>query len=311
MLVVVVIIGILATLITVAAQQATVAVKRAKISTEIHDLELALGAYKEKLGDYPPDFTDVDAFIRHLAKAFPRYPAGIKDNNGRYRWQNDLATVGIDFTKLNPATALAFWLGGMRDAGGIPSGFSANPSNPFDNSPSRIGPFFEFDRKRLDKPEADNSGNAIPWADRLNRYVPGNGVADSEPYVYFRPRYYRVNNQGQPLPENNQPSQPAAKYWQQTDPNGNALQGAAMVRPYCDAQLAGGANWVTRPDAFWVNRTTFQILSPGLDGRYRNADDVSKNLQPGNAFPFGTDYISAQFDDITNFSGGTLQSKMP
>ena len=53
---------------------------------------------------------------------------------------------------MTPATALAFWLGGIPDAQGKLSGFSKNPADPFESpvtTPSRIGPFFDFDPGRL------------------------------------------------------------------------------------------------------------------------------------------------------------------
>ena len=322
MLVVIVIIGILTGLITGAAIMARNAARRTAIVTEIHDMELALGAYKEKLGDYPPDFTDQDAFLRHLARAFPRYvPTSTnptKYGNNYPAWQNDLAvalglkidnqtTFKQQLALLDPSTALVFWLAGVPDANGIPNGFSANPSDPFDYigikngtpTPSRIGPFFEFDRKRF--VFADGTRTVTT----LFRYIPNNGNADSEPYLYFRPNYYLANAWANNNYEDPSTHRPKAKIWP-LDENGNPMNGRPIVMPYWDAILAGTMVW-TKPEAFWVNPTKFQILCPGLDGKYWSGS----NPQPGHAFPIGSDYISEQYDDITNFSGGTLKDKMP
>ena len=132
--------------------------KQMKMLVEIQELDLALKAYKERFGEYPPDGTDPAAVQRHLRRAFPRYTGDLPEQ----------------YAKLDPATALVFWLSGIKDERGDLDGFSANPTNPFDNAPSRIGPFFEFDAKRL---RNDNG---------LLCYLPPNDNKQSEPYVYFR-----------------------------------------------------------------------------------------------------------------------------
>lgn len=145
LLTVVIIIGILAGLVTAAAIRVRISVRKASHALELKQFEMALHAYKERFGEFPPDFTGVDdaakraVFDRHLRKAFPRclpehietaWSSGAKDQN--------------------PATALTFWLGGLN-VGGTFTGFSANPTNPFASGGSRIGPFYtEFDLERLD-----------------------------------------------------------------------------------------------------------------------------------------------------------------
>ena len=64
--------------------RARVTAKNAVITNEINQLDMAVRAYKEKYGDYPPDFTqqeyppvqanDWAAVTLHLQRAFPRYP---------------------------------------------------------------------------------------------------------------------------------------------------------------------------------------------------------------------------------------------
>jgi len=243
MLVVVVIIGVLAGLITGAAVVVNRAAKRAVVAAEINNLEKALHAYKEKFGDYPPDGTDSTLTKMHLAKAFPY-------------------AVNLTPPAIDPSTALCFWLGGMRDTQGNFIGFSPDQRNPFETATitGRIGPFFDFDKRR------------VQAVGQLFRYLPPNGNLQSDPYIYFRAR---LNNQYV----------------------GQWTGGGATIRPYQDA-VAGG----------FVNPKTFQILSPGLDGKYWNG----QSPQPGVRFPTGDDYNPAQYDDITNFSGGrTLEQNMP
>jgi hypothetical protein len=220
----------------------------------------------------------------------------------------------------------------MRDEAGVPIGFSANPSDPFDligfNSgtptSSRLGPFFQFDRKRLDKPEVDSSGNQIAVADRFDRYLPNSGNEQSEPYVYFKPRYYLVDTSKTPL-EARVGRDPVIKK-PRLAPTACTLRTNAVVRPYLDAEqfaqldsrygndMSGETQFLRKlsnADSLWVNTQLFQILSPGLDGKYWNEQSSPQDPQPGNAFPTGDDYTSAQYDDITNFSRGTLKDKMP
>ena len=89
----------------------------------------------------------------------------------------------IDLNNMTPATALEFWLGGMPDAQGKPSGFSQNPADPFESpaaTPSRIGPFFDFDPGRL-------KSNTY--------YAPGIIIGNGQPYIYLRAEL------GQPEPK--------------------------------------------------------------------------------------------------------------
>jgi len=121
MLVVVVIIGILASLITAVAMQARRRARIAVIALEISELDMACKAFKARFGDYPPDGCDTTVTARFVKKAFPRMTSGSAPS-------------------VTPATALVVWLKGV----------SADPTNPFGASPtSMIGPFFDFDTSRI------------------------------------------------------------------------------------------------------------------------------------------------------------------
>lgn len=177
MLVVVVIIGMLASLITGAVQRAMHRARIARVAMEINQLEMALKAYNQKYGEDPPDFTDPAVVPRHLARAFPRYDAST--------WQADLKAAGVDVSTLDPGSAVVFWLGGLPAGDGSKKllGFSANPKNPFDNSASRRPPLFDFDARRL---KLDNDGAL--------RYYPDIGSGQNAPYVYFRSRNGRYGD---------------------------------------------------------------------------------------------------------------------
>ena len=254
MLVVITIIGILAGLVTAAAIRARIAAKNAAVAIDISQLDAALKAYKEKFGEYPPDNeTNPLVVQRHLAKAFPRY-------SNLSGWRADATAAGMP--TLTPQTALVFWLGGRYDATtGQFTGFSANPIDPFDNNPSGIGPFFEFDPTRLSS----------------HKYWPQEAVGDTTTgagaLVYFRAE--NSNYTGKSV----------------LDPGG------ATVHP------------ATRnTSAVWMTPRSFQIFSAGLDAQYSDLGGGGP-LQ----FPDGGNYDpdGHTFDDITNFSAGTLEDAMP
>jgi prepilin-type N-terminal cleavage/methylation domain-containing protein len=299
MLVVVAIIGIIAGLITAAALQARIAAKNAAISLELHQLEMACQAYKEKFGEYPPDFFGVNipgapgdpyraAVLRHLAKAFPRYLPGTLgtpgDPSDDGQWAGFVADVlagwGIDITSAQyqrtPFNALTFWLGGRFDTNAkLFTGFSANPASPFDSSPSRVKPFFEFDVNRVG---AD--GRYWPKDAFLSNTSPG-------AIVYFRAENSRYDGKIA------------------TDIDTQDVYPAVEDR--------------SEPTMLvYVNPKTFQIFSSGLDGQYTRPMPYDKlyttspHIGPY-IYPSGLNYDpdGHTFDDITNFSGGTLGSKIP
>ena len=160
-LTVIVIISILAALVTVAVAGAMRAGKRAAIATEMSQIAMALEQYKNEFGEYPPDFFDDDALVRHVKKRWPRFmfsdplpgedvtrwhASSIRQALGnvymnqnvytpamRGEWMgSQLANVwftsGVHSSKL---ASLCVWLGGFPDAEGKFIGFGADPEAPF------------------------------------------------------------------------------------------------------------------------------------------------------------------------------------
>ena len=287
LLVVIAIIGILAALTVPAVQRARIAAKNAAIAIDISQLDMALKAYKERFGEYPPDFSGVGlsvddpvgdaaraAVVRHLAKAFPRYQT---------TWSTFVTAVtngwSVDPTNFTPMDALVFWLGGMPtvDANGVVTGFSgfaADPTNPFQSvvlCPSRIAPFFEFDPTRVQRTPT------TPGTPTTHiRYWPQGAVGDKTTgaLVYFR-----------------------AENGAYTDKMATDT-GGAVIYPAVDSRLSD----------VWINPRSFQIFSSGLDVTYTTPTVPTGRLRfpDGNYEPTGN-----TFDDITNFSGGTLEDAIP
>lgn len=162
MLVVVVIIGILAGLVTAVAMRVRVSARVAEIKLELSSIEQALALFKEKYGDYPPDCTNEQEVARFIAATWPRYTGDWKTAIGWTNLQND------------PAAAMVFWLGGMRNGVEL-LGFSPNPRNPFETvTTGGRQPLFDFRPDRL------------RFVNNKLYYFQPNANNDTEPYVYFK-----------------------------------------------------------------------------------------------------------------------------
>lgn len=167
MLVVIVILGILAALVSGAAVGAMRAARQGKIVLEINALASGLEAYKLKYGEYPPNFTDSSnldaaaAISRHFRKAFPRIDA------------TELTKLP---TSLSADEAIVFWLGG----------FSANPQFPLTGpggpmcpqvDQRRTSPLFQFEEGRLTRTRPGDSDPDVFFSYHHPGFV--------QPYIYF------------------------------------------------------------------------------------------------------------------------------
>jgi len=325
LLVVITIIGILAGLVTAAAVVAVRRAKEAAIYVELTQLDMACKAYKEKFGEYPPDFAGVNsgdatlkaaaqsAVLRHFAKAFPRYAPG--------SWatlQTDVLNGwNLDIDNLTPAGALAFFLGGKPDwlveSSGdavLPGagsnkvvstrpirgflGFSANPAAPFDSSASRIKPFYDFDINSIGCTSSGGTVTEIAYWPKVQAVTAKN----SGLIVYFRAENGNYTVDG-------------------NIPNGNASTStniksrSQVVWPAIDTRLSTFPGMGT-PTITWTNPQSVQIFASGLNLRYGTPVDAAGGTPfYGLRYPVGTNYATDTFDDITNFYGGRLESAMP
>jgi hypothetical protein len=115
---------------------------------------------------------------------------------------------------LRADTALAFWLGGLRDASGNFVGFSADPTDPFNlntNHPynptspeARIGPYFDFDKTRVS--QTYYNGPATEMLDlgaAVSSPIGGNGLlttASGYSYYIGATAYFPQNDQVLTMP---------------------------------------------------------------------------------------------------------------
>ncbi|MDR1957571.1 MAG: prepilin-type N-terminal cleavage/methylation domain-containing protein [Planctomycetaceae bacterium] len=281
LLVVIVIIGILASLALVGGNAAMQAARRTVIKTDLSQLEMALEQYKNKYGEYPPDFSDVNAVMRHVRKRWPRF-SQVTIGNTSYSLTSDLfidqmvlagwnvaemEDSGTDKAKIkvyNPdgvghLAAVTFWLGGLPE-GGMLGGFSANVSNPFDLTAQRELPLLEM----------TIGGNVVaPDENPFGVYF---FKSHKYPVVYFRSGYASGGN---------------VKSF--TDPD----LGTAV--PY--ARSIGSAG-----DTVWYNDKKFQLIHPGLDGVFgHGAGPRAIDPQKDERVNIGNE----DYDNQTNFGGGT------
>jgi hypothetical protein len=220
-----------------------------------------------------------------------------------------------------PLTATSFWLGGMPDwmcSNGPPfgtpavpvapipidaskpikgfRGFSANPLNPFDNSSSRTAPFCEFDPSDM-----------IQTASGF-RCWPKNAMGDRTTGAII---YFRAENKDYSI------RYPSGAVWKSVVDAGDTSATPPQVFPAIDNRLSTSSP--TSPNLTWMNPASFQIFSSGLNCQYATPDSyptfypnppVTNSIGPY-LFPSGDNYAPNTYDDITNFSGGTLEDAIP
>lgn len=295
LLVVIAIMAVLASLITVAVMAALNAARNAVISNEITGLDMALKAFKDKYGAYPPcDLSDpinntkLQAF---MAKAFPRHGYTFDTNTTTGIRVNLLKAGAIASTTANqpnPANALIFWL----------SGFTGNPVKPFpDYTASEVTtPIFDFDKARkVIVPNANGSGTTP-----TDCYIYKAPHSQDTPYVYFDASSYK-------------PVKVTADL--------NKLPSYTFASDNIAAPYAADPVPPTATTFEYASPDSYQIIAAGQDGKFG-----SSTLPPATGlkfFPKGeapssittmksTEYTTEDNDNLTNFSAGkTLENSKP
>jgi prepilin-type N-terminal cleavage/methylation domain-containing protein len=286
MLVVLAIIGVLVALLLPAVMMAMNAARRAAIATDIRMLSDAVESYKNKMGDYPPNFRQYDVVMRHVRKCYP-------DATPQHRDLFIKAVWGPAFSEASPplpaaavvpmideGEALVFWLH-LIDAdkrepfkAAIAAATAGNPLLAA-TSPVRYGTIDE--QKLFDGGDADTlpSFRAVNAGETCYVYV------DSRSYNYFY--------------------QPALF----TDP----LYAAhaedptlGYTRPYW-SEIRSTTGATSSPLAAHYKPmapTTFQIICAGQDGEF-GLDPATLDAK---FFPQGGNYSPADRDNMTSFSEG-------
>ena len=215
----------------------------------------------------------------------------------------------VNFGTLDCAEGWVLWMMGATDNQQYPLCGRANDTNvkiAIWAAPELAGnvevpvrnQYFDFDETRLKDKDADG----------FPEYYPAYGGNNGDPYIYYPNTEYRptyVNLDAQPF------------YFV----GGPAARRAPL--PYL-AQLpnqlkqGGGSAMMVVNQLTFAEPQRFQVLAPGLDGKYlpQGAENAQSQEFIMFAFPDGP-YTgqgindTSHRDNITNFAGGTLESKMP
>lgn len=260
LLVVIVIIGILAALITVAVSAAIVNARQARILLEIGQLSGAMAQYKAKYGSYPPSSRPL--LLQHIHSLFQRV------------LPEDLATLP---PQMNAAEILVFCL----------RGYTSDPQRPvnyFNNNVKRDN-FHTFDTGRLRKGRdftVSIAGTTLTGQTAV--YVQ---TEKDAPYLYFdcsRPPAVYKTQTGDVRTFPEQVANPQNPY---TGPTGTG-----MAKPYLTLPTGTGP-------PLPANTPNFQIIAAGIDGdfgTYQNPG-VNKRYPDGANYEEGDKDNLVNFSD--------------
>ena len=311
LLTVIVIIGILAAIITVAVAGAFRASQMGRIGVQMSQIAMALDRYNSEFGEFPPDMFDDEALVRHVRKRWPRLNlAAIVVNPGdpiplqaeRIRSAINATYIArgyttVDFT-LSEVGALALWLGGFPNSDGILSGFNADPAHPFAFGDTFDGKVFidlELGEGKNVRLFPVGGGTNPPTVPVIGNEIRGTFV----PIVYFRGRagggpdaYLTENRSGTGT---NRPER-IVKHFNFT------AHGFGICVPYIES-----GNLEDRESIRWKNPTTYQLIHPGLDGSFGETEPrIRRVIRTGDGISL------ADLDNLTNFSDNReLRSILP
>lgn len=331
LLMVILIISILAALLLAGVRAAVLYATRARVLTELNQLELAISNYQRNFGALPPGMgstieqgnpSDVQygtarypQLEMHLRKAFPRYAfakANLWDPSGNnVQWRARVlptSTRNLNFKFLDPAESYLFCLNGTAIyENGKPigfDGFSADPARPHQlitAQKQRLPRLFEFDPRRLTDfdgdgfPEyscSDNSRLPIVYFEG-GKYVYVTGTSANSAQ-YFSALY--------PIPGLAAPTNHSTLVTQ-----------FGLCMPYAQrtpSAASGQLSPLTDREA-WHKASAFQLVACGFDQRYgevpTNRRDVFKIFPPVRYSTGGTT-TKSDADNLVNFHGSNLGS---
>lgn len=334
LIIVIMIIGILMALLLPTIGRTLSNGRNAAVTAEIKNLEKAIAEFKLKFGVEPPSSIvlyengvasgdtpnwDSDSSrdlarrrsVAFIKQAFPNFDFDLeRDFNGDADTDDTLTLTG--------AECLLFFLGGMcatEDAAGgqisgptgpvgtpgtvpdkwFPLGFSTNPENPFIRTGTRIGPFYEFDPGRIVNVNPTDPLKGMPeYLDSL----PG----QTAPYLYASANGGRGYN--------------AIDSDSDGDIDFHADLALGADAPITSPTFIYFSSGIANSDGDYpasavpYNANSYQILSPGQDQQYGpggsySRDDGFDDYTASGAF--STLDVSAQDDNITNFSSGRMR----
>jgi len=287
LLAVITIIAILLALILPAISGVMRNARNAEAATELTKIDQALTTFREKFGEYPPSFLSIPA-AGGTWNASSR--AAIKSIWPQFNFATNGGLGNSTAFNLSGAECLVFFLGGIQN-GNISApgvyGFSTNPLSPWTQSGNPDGPFLEFDFGRLTDVDGDG---LFEYVDTL--------AGQTTPILYLSGGGGNMNrdndNELRVLPPHNDTLVQGNDDYDVFDPTGaNSSKNmkACYLQPDGDADFTNNIPY---------KKDSFQLISPGEDGEYGTGGVYSEGEDLS-----GNRRIEA--DNITNFSGGTLQ----
>ncbi len=285
MLVVLGIIAVLIALLMPAVMSAINSARRAAIGVEIKSLADAVEAYKQKHGDYPPNFRQYPVFLRHVRKCYPKIDPAHLNLAIQVAWGNTALNTGnppalTDIPIIDEGESLVLWLYLTDNDPRQPFKWALPANNTVATvliSGTSQEKLFPFKEDRLISEDGDRfpAYRALYSKDTFYIYI------DSRAYQYFAVDFtntaYRAYADGRNVDN----------YY---------------VRPYWSETVAStDTSLPLRLQFKPVNPTAFQILCAGQDGEF-GLDPATPQIKffPGGGGP----YHAGDRDNMTNFTEG-------
>ena len=304
MLVVITIIGVLATLVLVSGGVVIRKTREATMVSEVSQLELSLEKFINTKGGATPPSGSVGAgaavsqnllmFRNFAARAFPsaetfsnpQTAAGFRQYHFPKR-NGSTSTVGLD-----PAEALVFWLGGYSNLTPDGTGVLINNGKKLLGFRSNAKQPFVVDVSQLQTPGGWTAAGDFPFDETRLVNFDGDGFYEykprysDQPYVFFSSlQYAAVTYDGTPF------------YF--------APDGSSVAHPYRVDEGKGIFKGTATDLVQAVEPDGFQIICAGLDGEYGNPVEAGFR-----GYPFGTNLSKGDMDNITNFSEGRIDANL-
>lgn len=306
LLVVLVLIIILSGMTVVVVRTAIGSGKASAVQMQLHQLSIALDSYKTKIGEYPPDFSDPVAVMKHVKKRWPRSSYGT-DVAAFNTFCNDIAAyfnnpVGTltgtkwnfhlpkvdesdedaDIKFISPGAytaALVFWLAGLPNSEGKLIGFSLDPKNPITGDMSqREEPLFKFPDDSIHyKDYTFTDANDVERDGKIPSFF-----INEAPVVFFTATNNTENLGAYAYPKRTT----VTKYYSFDD-------GFGMAVPY------------GKSSGSWYEQERFQLIHPGVDGLFSAPGATAANIRVVDS---QANLTVEDADNITSFSKGTTLS---
>ena len=248
LLVVIAIIAILLALLAGGVLRSYAASFHAQTEADLVNLAQGLENFKTRFGAYPPSTLNKNNVAVVMRKFWPSISLTSRIRPAR------ALNISLDKLDLQGDQCLVLFVGGrhvMKGGATVenPTGFSENPTNPFETGGNRIGPYFKFNNARLYQRDL-----TLPIASCGDGwFASGVKAAQTNPpcYAYFSTSFVTASNNGN-----------GVGYYSDTDCSRMIDAKGTFPRPFVNLSKSRPGN----PVKFeYVNPSSFQIISPGSD----------------------------------------------